>query len=148
VQPVTALLGAIGSGIIGVLVMFILGFLVHQLATKLLKGNGTMIFMMSQLVPFYSFMTPVFFIWACILLGMVSVGAGTFSLLCLPIMGLANLVVFFKAAGRIGKAYDFGALKGCLSLVIASFALSLIGGLISSIAFGSALSAAMATIAK
>jgi HEAT repeats len=148
VQPLTALLGALGSGIIGVLVMFILGFLVHQLATRLLKGNGTMVFMMSQLVPFYSFMTPIFFIWSCILLGMVSVGAGTFSLLCLPIMGLGSLVVFFKAAGRIGKAYDFGALKGCLSLIIASFALSLVAGLISSIAFGSALSAAMASIPR
>ncbi len=146
VQPLSALLGAIGAAIGSVIFMLILGFIVHFMATRLLKGNGTMIYMMTKLVPFYSYTEPIFFIWVCIIMTMISVGAGTISLLCLPLMAIANLVVFFKAAGRIGEAYDFGAAKGCMSLFVASFALSLVGGIISSIAFGSALSAAMKSL--
>ncbi len=146
VSPVAALLSAVGSAIGSVVFMLLLCFLIHQLAVRVLKGNGTMPFMVSQLVPFYSFMTPMFFLWAVILLGMVSVGAGTFALLCMPIFAIANLVVFFKAAGRIGKAYDFGAMKGCLSLLIGSFVLGLISSLISYGLFGATMSAAMSKL--
>jgi hypothetical protein len=120
-------------------------FLIHLFASKILGGNGTLPFMMSQLVPFYSLMTPVFFIWACLLMGMISIGAGMFGVLCAPIMVLAALVVLFKSAGRIGASYDFGAAKGCMSLAVGIFALAVVSTVLSSLIFGTALGNAMAS---
>jgi tetratricopeptide (TPR) repeat protein len=137
-----ALLNGLASGAF----MLALGWLIHQLATRVFKGHGTMPYMMSQLVPFYSLMMPVFFIWSCIVMGMISIGAGLIGLLCLPLMALASIVVFFKSAGRIGDSYDFGAAKGCLSLVIGSVALSLVGGILSAALFGAAINSAMLSL--
>lgn len=136
---VVGLIVGVGSAIS----MLILGFITHMIATKLFGGVGTMHFMMSQLVPFYSMTMPIFFIWFIIVMLMVSVGAGMFGMLCMPIMGLANMVVFFKATDRVGKAYDFGSLKGCLSMTLASTLLYAVGTLITYLFFNAALSSAL-----
>jgi hypothetical protein len=60
-------------------------------------------------------------------------------------MGLASFVVFFKSAGRIGTAYDFGSAKGCMSLAVGIVALGVVSGILSSLIFGAALSNAMAS---
>jgi len=137
-----AIINSVGS----VVSMLVLCFLIHLFASKALGGSGTMPFMMSQLVPFYSLMTPIFFIWSSIILGMISIGAGLFAVLCTPIMALGGLAVLFKSAGRIGSAYDFGTAKGCLSLLVGSLALSLLSGLISAAIFGTAINNAMMTL--
>lgn len=139
---ITALIIAVISGVS----MLILGFVIHLIATRLFGGVGTMHYMMSQLVPFYSLTLPAFFIWVCIIMVLIAVGAGLIGALCMPIIGLANLIVFFRAAGRVGNAYDFGAAKGCLSITLASFLLSLIGSLISYMLFGTALNAAFGSM--
>lgn len=139
---VPAAINAVASGVS----MLGLGFLVHLLATKAFRGKGTLPFMMSQLVPFYSLMTPVFFIWSCLVMGMISVGAGLIGMLCLPLMSLGSFVVFFKSAGKIGSAYDFGSLKGCLSLILASVVLGLVATVLSSLLFGAVLSNALSTM--
>jgi hypothetical protein len=137
------IVGGVVNGVGSAVSMVALCFLIHLFATKLLGGNGTMPFMMSQLVPFYSLMTPVFFIWSCLIMGMVSIGAGLFGVLCAPIMALASFVVFFKSAGRIGTAYDFGSAKGCMSLAVGIIALGVVSGILSSLIFGAALNNAM-----
>jgi hypothetical protein len=136
-------IGGVANGVGSAVSMVVLCFLIHLFASKILGGNGTMPFMMSQLVPFYSLMTPVFFIWSCLLMGMVSIGAGLFGVLCAPIMALASFVVLFKSAGRIGSAYDFGAAKGCMSLAVGILAVALVSGIVSSLIFGTALNNAM-----
>lgn len=146
VAPGTALIGAIIITVASVIGMLLTCFLIHLIASKLLSGTGTMAYMISQLVPYYSMITVVFFIWFCILLAMISAGAGTFALLCLPIMGLANLVVFFNAAGRVGKAYDFGTAKGCLSLVGASLLLGVVSFVLTNVALQSTISAIMQNV--
>ena len=138
-------IGGVANGVVSALSMVGLCFLIHLFASKLLRGNGTMPFMMSQLVPFYSLMTPVFFIWSCLLVGLISIGAGMFGVLCAPIMVLAGLVVLFKSAGRIGSAYDFGSAKGCMSLTVGIVALAVVSSVVSSLIFGTALNNAMAT---
>jgi hypothetical protein len=135
--------GGVVNGAVSAVSMVALCFLIHLFASKVLRGSGTLPFMMSQLVPFYSLMTPVFFIWSCLLIGMISIGAGLFGVLCAPIMVLASLVVLFKSAGRIGTSYDFGSAKGCMSLAIGIVALALVSGLVSSLIFGTALNNAM-----
>jgi|GEM_PF-2576493 len=146
-QSIGALLiVAVVNGVGSVGSMVVLCYLIHLFASKVLHGSGTMPFMMSQLVPFYSMMTPVFFIWACIVLGLISVGAGMIGLLCAPLMALASLVVLFKSAGKIGTAYDFGAAKGCMSLAVGTLVLSAASTLFSSLIFGTAINSALATM--
>jgi hypothetical protein len=137
------LVAAVINGVGSVVSIVALCFLIHLFASKVLGGNGTLPFMMSQLVPFYSLMTPVFFIWSCIVLGMISIGASLIGLLCVPLMALASFVVIFKSAGHIGTAYDFGAAKGCMSLAVGLIAISAVSGILSSLVFSSALNSAM-----
>jgi hypothetical protein len=146
VEATALLIPAVINGVVSAGGMLVLGFVIHLLATKVMRGKGTLPFMLCQLVPFYSMMSPVFFIWSCIIMGMISIGAGLFGLMCVPIMSLAGLVVFFKAAGKIGTAYDFGAAKGCMSLVIASILLGVVSSLASMLLFNTAINSTLATL--
>lgn len=142
-----ALLGvAVGSGVGAAIGIVLFGVVVHLVATKLFGGNGTLPYMLSQLIPFYSMVIPVFFIWWCVIMVLISVGAGLIGVLCAPIMALAQLVVYFKAAGRVGNAYDFGALKGCLSMSAASILLSLVSSVLTYLLANTAVSAAMRSL--
>jgi hypothetical protein len=143
---VPLIIAAVINGVGSLVSIVALCFLIHLFASKVLGGNGTMPFMMSQLVPFYSLMTPVFFIWSCVVLGMISIGASLIGLLCVPLMALASFVVIFKSAGHIGTAYDFGAAKGCMSLTVGLIAISVVSGILSSLVFSSALNSAMTTM--
>jgi hypothetical protein len=144
--PLPLIGAAAGAGVGSAISMLLLAGIIHLVATKVLRGNGTMPFMMSKLVPFYSLMIPVFTIWAYIVMGMIAIGAGLIGLLCVPLMALGSFVVFFKAAGRIGGAYDFGAAKGCISLVMGSFALWLVSSAISYALVGSAFTTLTSTL--
>jgi tetratricopeptide (TPR) repeat protein len=143
---IVSLVTAIGGGIGSVVYMLALGFLIHQLATRLMGGNGTMPHMLSQVVPFYSLITAVYFIWACLVMGMVAIGAGLIGLLCMPIMGLGGLVVFFKTAGRIGQSYDFGAARGCMALMAGTFALGILSSLLAYATVGATLNTMLSTL--
>jgi hypothetical protein len=116
---VTFLILALITAAASVFTIIVLCGVIHLVARYLLRGNGTLPFMISKLVPWYSFTTPIFFIWGFIALGMLSIGAGIFGVICSAFIPLASLFVMFKGAARIGEAYDFGAAKGCLSQGIA-----------------------------
>ncbi|MBL8160789.1 MAG: hypothetical protein JNJ61_02310 [Anaerolineae bacterium] len=116
---VTFLVSALITAAASIFTIIVLCGVIHLVARYLLRGNGTLPFMISKLVPWYSFTTPVFFIWGFIALGMLSIGAGIFGVICSGFIPLASLFVMFKGAARIGEAYDFGAAKGCLSQGIA-----------------------------
>lgn len=123
------LIVALVSAVATAISMLIQGGAIHLVATKLLGGVGTMRFMMCQILPFYSMTSLVLFVWWCIAMGMLAIGAGIIGALCMAPMSLAGLYILFKVAGKIGAAYDFGSAKGCLSLVLASLLLSLISAL-------------------
>lgn len=143
VGAVGLLVVAVVAGVGSAISMLLFGVLIHLIATRLFGGNGTLPFMLSQLIPFYSLTTPAFFIWWCVIMVMISIGAGLIGMLCAPIMGLASFVVYFKAAGRIGSAYDFGSLKGCLSMTAASLVLSLLSSGLSYVLANTVLSTAL-----
>jgi hypothetical protein len=98
-------------------------------ATKLLRGGGTMRYTMCQILPFYSMTSMVMFVWWCIGMGMLASGAGIIGLLCMSPSSFFGLYTFFKLAGKIGSAYDFGTGKGCLSVILASIILGLLASL-------------------
>lgn len=143
----TFLIAAVISGVGSAVGLFIQGGVIHLVATKLFKGNGTLRYMLCQITPYFSFMYVAFFVWACIILVMVTSGLAIPGLLCMAIFTLASLVVFiFKPAGRIGEAYDFGVGKGCLSMMIASFLVSIVPGIISFMIGQSALNSMMISL--
>lgn len=106
--------------------MLIQGGAIHLIATKVLHGTGTMRYMLCQILPYYSMTSLVMFVWLCIAMGIIALGAGIIGLVCLAPMALASLVIVLKVAGKIGAAYDFGSAKGCLTFVGSSILLGLI----------------------
>ena len=121
------LIAALLNGVFSVVGMLIQGGVIHLAATRLLRGAGTLPFLLTQIVPFYSMMTGAIFVLWCIFMASIAAGAGTIGGICIgPIMILLSLFILFKTAGKIGAAYDFGAAKGCLSLLAAAFLLTVI----------------------
>lgn len=115
---------ALVYGIIGIISMLLFGGVIHLISTKVLQGVGTIRYMMSQIVPFYTMVTAVYFVASVIIFAVVSQG-GVIVMLCAgPLMFFGSLYVLFTTAGRIGKSYDFGTGKGCLSLFVASLGLA------------------------
>jgi hypothetical protein len=43
---------------------------------------------------------------------------------------LYSLYISFKTIGKVGETYDFGTMKGCLSLVVGSFIVGIISVII------------------
>ncbi len=123
------LIVAVITAVTSAISMLIQGGAIHLVATKLLGGVGTMPYMMCQILPFYSMTSLILFVWWCIAMGMLAIGAGIIGALCMAPMALAGFYILFKVAGKIGAAYDFGSAKGCLSLILASVLLSLISSL-------------------
>jgi hypothetical protein len=147
IGPGTFLISGVVAGLLSTVGFFIQGGLIHLVATKLFKGNGTMRYMMCQITPYFSYMYAVFFVWFCIILLMITSGLAIPGLLCMAIFTLASLVVFiFKPAGRIGQAYDFGVGKGCLSMFIANFLVAIIPSIISFVIGQSVMSSLMTSL--
>lgn len=117
---------ALAAGASTAVSMLLQGGVIHLIATRLLHGTGTIRYMLCQILPYYSMTSLVLFVWLCIAMGIIAMGAGVIGLICLAPMALASLVILFKVAGKIGAAYDFGSAKGCLSLVGSSLLLALI----------------------
>ncbi|MBL8154270.1 MAG: HEAT repeat domain-containing protein [Anaerolineae bacterium] len=137
---------AIVSAIASVIALAIQGGLIHLVATRLLKGKGTFTYMMCQITPFYTMVTVVFFIWTLIAMTLASTGAVLIGGVCMLPMILASLFVFFKAAGKIGEAYDFGVGSGCLSILIASIILAVVSNLLTWLIARSAIEAMLQTM--
>ena len=124
------LIAALLNGVFSVAGMLIQGGVIHLVATRLLQGIGKLPFLLTQIVPFYSMMTgmtsAIFVLWGT-LIAFGSVEAEMAGAICSgPIILLAYLFTLFKTADKIGKAYDFGVGKGCLSLLITSLLISLV----------------------
>jgi hypothetical protein len=115
---------ALVYGFIGVVSMLLYSGVIHLIATRVLQGVGTIRYMMSQVVPFYTMVTAVYFVAFVIIFALVSQGGALVMLCAGPLSFFGSLYVLFTSAGRIGKAYDFGTGKGCLSLFIASLGLA------------------------
>lgn len=137
---------AIVSAIASVIALAIQGGLIHLVATRLLGGKGTFTYMMCQITPFYTMVTVVFFIWALIAMTLASTGAVLIGGICMLPMILASLYVFFRVAGKIGEAYDFGVGSGCLSILIASIILAVVSNVLTWLIARSAIEAMLQTM--
>lgn len=129
------------SGISGVLSLLLQTVLIHFSATWL-GGTGTWRHLIRVLIGFYNKWLPVLFFILYITIAFAFISAFSPVILCLVLVlvGL-SLYVSFKTSGKIGEAYDFGAGKGCLALVISFLVIGLINAVIGFL-LGQALGAA------
>lgn len=133
VGVVIFLIAALVTAVFNVIGMLVYSGVVHVFATKILHGVGTLPFLMSKMVPFYSMLTGVIFIWWIIAMTLAATGAVMIGGLCLLPMALLVLFRMFQLGGRIAESYDFGTGMGCMTLIIANvivYALSMIPGLV------------------
>lgn len=123
------LVAALVLALVSVVGMLIYTGMLHLIATKILRGVGTMPYMLSKVVPFYSTLTGIMFIWSIVAMGLSATGAALIGGICMLPLGLVILYQLFKLGGRIGEAYDFSAGMGCVTLIIANIIVGLISSL-------------------
>lgn len=104
------------SGIVGVLSLLLQTVFIHYSATLLLRGHGTLRYLLELLLSFYNKWLPIIFFisYIAIAVGFASGGSPVILCIVLPLIFL-SLYVSGKTSGKIGEAYDFGTGKGCLA---------------------------------
>lgn len=119
------------SGISGVVSLLVQTVLIHY-AAKMLGGVGTWRYLIQVLLGFYNKWFPILFF---ILYLTIAIAFGSlFSpvVLCLVIvLVVLSLYVSGKTSSKVGEAYDFGAAKGCLTLIASALIIGLINAGIS-----------------
>ncbi|MBK8035424.1 MAG: HEAT repeat domain-containing protein [Chloroflexi bacterium] len=104
------------SGIIGVGGLLLELVLVHFLAVSVFRGHGTIQHLLSTLLGFDNRWLPVMFLIQYLMTAIFFVSAGSPITYCFTIiLVILTLYVLGKTSGKIGEAYDFGGMKGCLA---------------------------------
>lgn len=124
------------SGVSGVIGLLVQAVLIHYAALLLLGGHGTLRYMLELLLGYYNKWLPIIFFISYIAIAVAFVSEFSPVVFCivLPLI-LLSLYVSGKTSSKIGEAYDFGTLKGCLAyfvsiviLVIGTVVLLIIAG--------------------
>jgi tetratricopeptide (TPR) repeat protein len=124
----TALLAGLLVGVSSVVSTFIQLVLTHGVARMVFKGMGTLPHLIYKTISFYNGKLPVLFV--LILVGIIltfSGGGQTVATIFSGIVGLYSTFLSFKFIGRVTATYDFGMARGCLSVIIASAVVGVIG---------------------
>jgi len=105
------------SALIGVGGLALQLVLVHLMATVLFGGHGTMRHLLTVLLGFYNRWLPVLFLVSYIGTAVFFVSAGSPIAACFVIIVVVlSLYVLFNTSSKVGQAYDFGGLRGCLAV--------------------------------
>lgn len=123
----TSIIGfAVVSGISGIISLLIQTALVHYSA-KFLGGTGTWRHLIRVLIGFYNKWLPILFFLSYITIAFAFFSQFSPVVLCFTVvLVILSLYVSSQTSGKIGEAYDFGAGKGCLTLVISSLVILVI----------------------
>lgn len=124
------------SGVIGVLLQLAA---THVVARFVFGGNGTLPYLIYRVVSFYNSRLPI--VMFLLIVAVVALVSGT-SGLYLALMGVLTIFsvyMSFTVLSRIGQAYDFGLVRGCLAWSIGSVLLSVVMSLPMSLVMGAAL---------
>jgi hypothetical protein len=105
--------------------------LIHY-SSKALGGVGTWRHLVEVLLGFYNRWLPIvfFILYAAIVIGFISVFS-PIAICGVLILVILTLYVTIKTASKVGEAYDFGAAKGCMALLISALVIGLINAIIS-----------------
>lgn len=123
------------SGISGVIGFLIQGVLVHYISVLMLGGHGTLRYMLELLLGYYNKWLPIIFFvsYIAITVAIISEFSPVVFCIILPLI-LLSLYVSGKTSSKIGEAYDFGAVKGCLAYFISILVLGIGTGVLAFIA--------------
>ena len=109
------------SGVIGVGGLLLQLVLVHFLAVYVFRGHGTIQHLLSTLLGFYNRWLPILFLVQYIMTAIFFVSGGSPITACFSIvLIILSLYLLFNTSGKIGQAYDFGGLNGCLAYNISN----------------------------
>lgn len=96
-------------------------------AAKLLKGRGTLRYMMERTLPIYNKLTLISLIAVNLSIVLTASGSGPIALIPLGGIALCGLIAPLMAASKIGKAFDFDIARGMIAflfgLILASAAM-------------------------
>jgi hypothetical protein len=122
---------AIVSGISGVVSLLIQTVLIH-FSSKALGGTGTWQHLVQVLLGFYNRWLPfIFLILSVFLFFTFWSQFSPISLCGALILIILSLYVSVKTASTVGEAYDFGAAKGCMALLISLLVIGVINTVLS-----------------
>lgn len=134
------------SGILGILTQLAA---THIVARFLFKGQGTLPHLIYRVVSFYNGRLPILmFLLIISIVVLVSNGFGAIYGVLMAVISLFSLYMTFAVLGRIGQVYDFGIARGCLSWVIGSIMLSVIGSLPLSALMGTVMGQVIAVMTR
>lgn len=116
------------AGISSLISLLISLLFTHLAARMFFRGQATFPHLLYKVVSLYNTRLPIFYIilFVTVVLGF-AMGGGFILIIGGGILSLYSLMLFFGTISRIGETYDFGAAKGCLSLVFGSIIVSVIG---------------------
>lgn len=118
--------GLVG-GIGGLLSMVVQLGVTHVAARHLFKGDGSLPYLIYRVVSLYNTRLPVIFLLMYVFIALsFSPDMGAIPLLVLGIISLINLSLSFSVISRVGEAYNFGFLRGCLSIILGGIILSVL----------------------
>jgi tetratricopeptide (TPR) repeat protein len=125
--PLSVTTGVI-AGVTSVVSLLINLLFTHLAAKFIFRGQATFPHLIYKVVSLYNTRLPILYImlFVTIVLGF-AMGGGIILVIGGGILSLYSLILFLNTIGRIGEAYDFGTAKGCLSLIVGSLILSVIG---------------------
>ena len=123
----TGVLLGVGAGIAGVIGLLINLFFTHMAARFMFGGDATFPHLIYKVVSFYNSRLPILYgiFYLAIVLAFL-MGAPLVFGIVMGAASLYSLYISFKTMSKVGEAYDFGAMKGCLSLVVGSFIVGII----------------------
>ncbi|MBC7814135.1 MAG: YIP1 family protein [Burkholderiales bacterium] len=107
---------------------------------KLLKGRGTLRYLMERTLPIYNKVTLIVFVAVNLSIVLTAGGFGTIALVPLAGIALCSLIVPLTASSSIRKAFDFDIARGMIAF--------LFGLILASAAMGAVSYVAMAFVAR
>ena len=107
---------ALGQSVFSVISLLIQAAAIHGAATMILKGDGTLVYLLRRVVPFQ---TVVIMGYAGLFIVMSLLG-GSESVLSLYglVSFIGSLVVIFFLSSIVGQVYNFGAASGCGAILL------------------------------
>lgn len=122
----------VASAIIAVVTLLFQAGIIHLVARHLLGGTGTFANLLSRLLGLYNRMFILLYIvsFVAILVSFVLQFSPLALCFTIPLVGIP-LYLAIKTLSVVGEAYDFGLLMGCISVLVAGVAISVISALLS-----------------
>ena len=122
----TGVLIGIFTGIGGLISILIYLFAIHLSARFIFDGQATFPHLIYKVVSFYNGRLPIMFVLIGLGILLTFLGSPFIGLVVWGALSLFNLYMSIKVVSRVGETYDFGGMKGCLSVIIGGFAVAVV----------------------